>query len=70
MSYGMLIDTTLCVGCYVCEEACAERWGFTKDPDVHQLSSTSNTAILTVNDAYVPRMCMHCADPRVCRSAR
>jgi formate dehydrogenase iron-sulfur subunit len=63
MEYGILIDTTLCVGCYECEHACAERWGFERDPEVHKLSSTSNTAILTVDDVYVPRMCMHCEDP-------
>lgn len=63
MEYGILIDTTLCVGCYECEKACAERWGFPYDAEAHTLSSTANTAVLTVNDVYVPRMCMHCADP-------
>lgn len=63
MEYGILIDTTLCVGCYECEKACAGRWGFPYNSEVHKLSSTANTAVLTVNDVYVPRMCMHCADP-------
>jgi formate dehydrogenase iron-sulfur subunit len=63
MEYGILIDTTLCVGCYECEKACAERWGFALDTEAHKLSSTSNTAIHTVNDVYVPHMCMHCDDP-------
>jgi formate dehydrogenase iron-sulfur subunit len=60
--YGILIDTTLCIGCYACEDACADRWGFPKT-DVHELSSTKNTTVLTVNDTYVPRMCMHCDVP-------
>ncbi len=63
MLHGILIDTTLCIGCYACEQACAERWGFPVETDVHQLSSTKNTAVLTVNDVFVPRMCMHCQDP-------
>ncbi|MEK6565493.1 MAG: 4Fe-4S dicluster domain-containing protein, partial [Bacteroidota bacterium] len=63
MQYGILIDTTKCVGCYACEQACAERWGFPTDNEVHELSSIKNTAMKTVNETYVPRMCMHCQDP-------
>ncbi len=59
---GILIDITRCVGCYACEEACSERWG-NAPSDVHALSATKNTAILQVGDVYVPRLCMHCADP-------
>ncbi|MEK7263838.1 MAG: 4Fe-4S dicluster domain-containing protein [Bacteroidota bacterium] len=61
--YGILIDTTLCVGCYECENACAERWGFPPDADAHTLSSTQNTAINQCNEVYVPKMCMHCLEP-------
>jgi len=63
MRYAMLIDTTLCVGCYECERACAERWGFPEDAETHLLTDTQNTAVLTKGEAYVPRLCMHCADP-------
>lgn len=63
MQYGILIDTTKCVGCYACEQVCAERWGFPTDNEVHELSSIKNTAMKTVNETYVPRMCMHCQDP-------
>lgn len=62
LGYGMLIDTTLCVGCYACEEADAQRWG-NKTSDAHRLSATQNTAVTQADDAYLPRMCMHCADP-------
>ena len=62
MTYAILIDTTLCIGCYACEAACAERWGF-PESDVHELSSTKNTTVKTVNDINVPRLCMHCQDP-------
>lgn len=63
MQYGILIDTTKCVGCYACEQACAERWGFPAENEVHELSSIRNTAIKTVSETYVPRMCMHCQEP-------
>ena len=62
MQYGILIDTTMCVGCYECENACADRWGFART-ESHALSATKNTAIMTVNDVFVPKMCMHCDDP-------
>ncbi len=62
MRYGILIDTTLCIGCYACEAACGERWGF-PESDVHELSSLKNTTVKTMNDINVPRMCMHCQDP-------
>ena len=60
--YGILIDTTLCIGCYACEAADAERWG-NPVSDKHILSSVQNTAVLQVGETNVPRMCMHCAEP-------
>jgi formate dehydrogenase iron-sulfur subunit len=60
--YGMLIDTTLCIGCYACEAADAERWG-NPVSEKHVLSSVQNTAVLQVDESYLPRMCMHCAEP-------
>src|SRR5574341_8867 len=63
MQYGILIDTTKCIGCYACEQACAERWGFPTDSEAHELSSTQNTAVKTIDDMYLPRMCMHCQNP-------
>ena len=61
--YGILIDTTMCIGCYECERACSARWGLPEPGDTHELSATQNTAVRTVNDINVPRMCMHCQDP-------
>ena len=60
---GILVDTTLCIGCYACEDACAERWGFPKQPEVHELSAVKNTIVQQWDDVYVPRMCMHCEEP-------
>jgi formate dehydrogenase iron-sulfur subunit len=61
-NYGILIDTTKCIGCYACEEACGERWG-NPSSDIHKLSCTKNTTVLEVNGTYVPRLCMHCKEP-------
>jgi formate dehydrogenase iron-sulfur subunit len=59
----MLVDTTLCVGCYECESACAKRWGNPEPDDVHELSAKKNTVVKTVADVYVPILCMHCQEP-------
>ncbi|MBS4028680.1 MAG: 4Fe-4S dicluster domain-containing protein [Ignavibacteriales bacterium] len=61
-TYGILIDTTLCVGCYECENSCASRWGFPQN-DAHKLSSEKNTAVQNFGEIFVPRLCMHCQDP-------
>lgn len=62
---GMLVDITQCIGCYACEEACAERWGNPPPTDAHKLSSVQNTAVESFNndEIFVPRLCMHCDDP-------
>jgi len=62
MKHGILIDLTLCVGCYACEEADAERWGHPSS-DIHELSSTKNTAVVDVDGVYVSKQCMHCNEP-------
>jgi formate dehydrogenase iron-sulfur subunit len=60
--YGILIDITRCIGCYACEEACAERWG-NPVTETHQLSAIQNTAVEDHDGIYVPRLCMHCEKP-------
>jgi formate dehydrogenase iron-sulfur subunit len=64
---GILVDTTLCIGCYACEDACAQRWG-NPSIEAHELSEKKITAVKKYadaanNDVFVPRMCMHCSDP-------
>lgn len=65
-SKGLLIDTTLCVGCGACYEACKEA---NKLPETSEdflqdkLSDTTFTVIEDQGDRYVRRMCMHCIDP-------
>jgi Fe-S-cluster-containing dehydrogenase component len=78
---GVLVDTTLCVGCRTCEAACADanhlgepaRFG---DPAVFETRRQTDTKTFTVvNRATVPEperyaksQCMHCVDP-ACVSA-
>jgi formate dehydrogenase iron-sulfur subunit len=73
---GVLVDTTLCVGCRGCEAACAEANG-NPPPDGDELfktqRETSTTAFTVVNEAgdtkrFAKRQCMHCLSP-ACASA-
>ncbi len=59
---GILVDTTQCIGCMACEDACADRWGF-PHTDVHELSCEKNTVVQQWGETYVPRLCMHCENP-------
>ena len=66
MSKAILYDATLCIGCKLCEQACAER---NKLPynDVlaaqQKLSFEKLTAVLTSDDKFMRRLCMNCGDP-------
>ncbi|HQU71845.1 MAG TPA: 4Fe-4S dicluster domain-containing protein [Calditrichia bacterium] len=66
MSYGFLIDTTRCIGCEACVEACREIHGH-PEGDVATLSAHAFTALNTheIDDEeiFTRRMCMHCNDP-------
>src|SRR5574342_1036431 len=73
--YGILVDTTRCVGCNSCTYACAEANGLPepKDPEaVTKPTTTQWTAIGTFKtskgEASVKRQCMHCVSP-ACHSA-
>ncbi len=58
----ILVDTTQCIGCMACEDACADRWGF-PHTDIHELSCEKNTVVQQWGEYYVPRLCMHCEEP-------
>jgi formate dehydrogenase iron-sulfur subunit len=73
--YGVLVDTTRCVGCNTCTASCAEANGYPEpeDPDsVHKTSPEQWTAVAVYNtskgEVYVKRQCMHCVQP-ACGSA-
>jgi Fe-S-cluster-containing dehydrogenase component len=77
---GVLVDTTLCVGCRGCEAACAESNAL--PPPVEgaavfdQKRETSQQVFTVVNrvekepgvERYAKRQCMHCVNP-ACASA-
>lgn len=75
--YGVLIDTTRCLGCRACEWACADANGLpepTEDEGV-KIRNTSETRWTTVseygtedNPIYVKKQCMQCMQP-ACASA-
>ncbi len=68
---AVLYDSTLCVGCRACEEACAKRWGLAYNQTIaseERLSERKLTTIVTRGERYARRMCMHCVEP-TCASA-
>ena len=62
MSYAILVDTTRCVGCMACQQACQTEHGFPVAEE-KELSATARTVVEEHGDYYVRRMCMHCDTP-------
>ena len=76
--YGILVDTTRCIGCRRCEKACAEANNL-PIPDISEKSNeavlqkirkTTDTQYTVVNPyetekgkIFVPKRCMHCNQP-------
>lgn len=71
MSQAILHDSTLCVGCRMCEAACAKRWSLPYNDTIareERLSSHKLTAVVVRDDKCSRKLCMHCAEP-ACVSA-
>lgn len=76
--YGILYDSTLCVGCQACEYACAEEYGLQEPQDEPQtgvVRKPDETRRLVINsydtskgEQYVRVACNHCNQP-ACASA-
>lgn len=70
MGYGFLFDTTLCIGCESCMEACQET-NQLPDNASYELSALRYTVVknktIADEDIYYRKMCMHCEDP-TCQS--
>lgn len=78
--FGVLVDTTRCVGCRTCEWSCADSHGdsgveYQDDVDFSVVRLTSDHQWTVVNEyetdigpVYVKRQCMHCLMP-ACASA-
>ncbi|MDX1701952.1 MAG: 4Fe-4S dicluster domain-containing protein [Melioribacteraceae bacterium] len=78
--FGVLVDTTKCIGCRSCEVACAESHGL-EVPDIlndsghDEIRSTNEKQYTVVNkydtdkgEVFVKKQCMHCWQP-ACASA-
>jgi formate dehydrogenase iron-sulfur subunit len=66
MSRAILYDATLCIGCRLCEQACAGRNQLPYDGTIgaqEKLSAHKLTAVLTREDKFFRKLCMNCADP-------
>ncbi len=60
--YGMLIDTTACVGCYACRTACQCQNGLLPDEAFIRFEQRERGVFPAVAVESVPLQCMHCDD--------
>ena len=63
---ALLFDSTLCIGCGACYDACKEKNGLPATTDdflTDDLSENTFTVVQDKGDTYVRRMCMHCVNP-------
>jgi formate dehydrogenase iron-sulfur subunit len=66
MSKAILYDATVCVGCKLCERACAERNKLPYDDNIaaeETISAHKLTVVMTSSDKFMRRLCMNCEDP-------
>ena len=63
---GLLLDTTRCVGCGACGQACREQNQLPASAAKEiggDLNATTFTVVNNRQGRYVRRMCMHCETP-------
>ena len=66
MSKALLYDSTVCIGCKQCEQACASQNDLPYDDTIASeefQSAHKMTVVLTRGDKFMRRLCMNCADP-------
>jgi len=66
MPNAILFDSTMCIGCRSCEQACSTKWGLPYDDSIAQtekLSERKLTTVVSRDDRYMRRLCMHCQQP-------
>jgi len=66
MSKAILYDATLCIGCKLCEKACAERNHLPYDDAIaaeQHRSAHKFTVVVSRGDKFMRRLCMNCVDP-------
>lgn len=60
--YGMLIDTTNCIGCFACRTACQRQNGQDPEVDYIRYEERETGTLPFVRHETVPLQCMHCED--------
>jgi formate dehydrogenase iron-sulfur subunit len=66
MAKAVLYDSVLCVGCRLCEAACAEKWELPYTDEIAGMEKTSAQKLTTVSthgERFSRKLCMHCIDP-------
>ena len=66
MSKALLYDSTVCIGCKQCEQACATQNKLPYDDTIAAEEIQSDhkmTVVLTRGDKFMRRLCMNCNDP-------
>lgn len=66
MSKALLYDSTLCIGCRLCEEACAKYNNLPYNDAIakeERLSAHKVTAVTIHKDKFMRRICMNCLAP-------
>ena len=66
MSKALLYDSTVCIGCKQCEQACAtqNKLPYNDTIAAEEIQSAHKmTAVLTRGDKFMRRLCMNCNDP-------
>ena len=66
MSKALLYDSTMCIGCRLCEQACAKYNELPYNDEIakeEKLSAHKVTAITAHNDKFMRRLCMNCLTP-------
>lgn len=66
MKKGILFDSTLCIGCGACYQACKEKNDLPQSTDSYltdQLSARTYTVVNRRNGRFIRQMCMHCDTP-------
>jgi formate dehydrogenase iron-sulfur subunit len=62
MAVGLLIDTTRCIGCNACVDACKEANALPQEVEP-RLTARTWTVVEERGGVYVRHLCMHCEEP-------
>ena len=62
MPYAILYDSTRCIECRMCVDACRLKWDLPKTGE-SRLSENAFTILENRNGHPIRRMCMHCLEP-------